>query len=130
MDTIAPTFYLHQENISTPKSTTDKTTTVTLPNAWVDNFQVLWPPGGVALVGVRIVYNGVQIAPWDASTKYLFGHDERMTFPLDMYMPAPIEIHTHNGDKVAHSVWVVLQYRDYNASVRPSQPNSFPVVLA
>lgn len=129
MDTIAPTFYQRADVISVPKSTSDQTGTVTLPNAWVDSLTIFWPPGGVGLVGVRIVYNGVQIVPWDATTKWIFGHDERFAIPIDMYMPAPIGIHTRNSDKVAHTVITTIQWRDYNASVRVAPPAPIPVVV-
>lgn len=123
MDTIDPGTKFSALNITTPKKTLTLDTNITLPNAWVEKVIILFAPGHVLLTGVAIRYNGNTILPFDGVGQFIFGDNERLTFPIDMYMPARITVRTVNTDTLAHGHVVTFQWHTYkDAGVTPLAP--------
>lgn len=88
-----PTF-----DITTARNTNALNTVVTLGDFIVKSVDILFAPGHVGLTGVRLVYAGTTILPWNQPTKFVVGDSERLHYALGIYMPGPLTIVTHNGD--------------------------------
>jgi hypothetical protein len=116
-------------NVAVPASTADAVTTITLPNGWLESVIVLWPPGANALVGMRLVYNGAQIVPWplSAAATFAVGSGERLVLPVDMYTPAPIQVHNTNTDLLTHTIYQTFVWHTYDPTTLPAV---IPTVVA
>lgn len=101
MDTLDVTKKYVTTTITT-NARSNKTTQVTLGDRIVEQVEILFAPGHVALTGVSISYGGLQFVPYGQPGVFIFGDNERLTFELGLYAPGPWTVNTHNNDGVAH----------------------------
>lgn len=129
MDTIDAATRFSQVTINTPKATGNLNTTIRLPNAWVEAVTILFAPGHAVLTGVRLQYAGNTILPWDGVGTYIVGDNERLEFPIGMYLPGTITIGTHNADSLPHGHIVTFRWRTWNESAALTNA-PLPLVVA
>lgn len=129
MDTIDVTTRYSVADITTPKATNTQSTIIRLAEAWVETVDILFAPGHAALTGVRLVYGGNIVLPWDGVGAFIAGDNERLRFVMGMYMPGPITIVTHNNDTLPHRHLVTFGWHTYtDAGVGPLAPVPLVVV--
>lgn len=131
MDTIDVSAKYQTVDITTPKSTNAQTQVISVGDRIIHAVDVLFAPGHVGLTGVRLLYGGITILPWNQPANFIVGDSERLHFQLDLYAPGPITIVTHNGDSQAshrHIFTFELHERDLNAGIVQASP--VPLLLA
>lgn len=118
--------------ISIPKATTLQTTTwVAAPAGqyMLSEVAILFALGHATLTGVRLRYNGAAILPWAQPTQFINGDNERLHFPVGIYLQAPILVDTRNTDRIAHAVWLTASFVPLDAAngIAPYTPPEISV---
>jgi hypothetical protein len=92
-------------------------TTATAPqtDAWqlvqgqLKQFRINIPAGHNGRTGLRLVYMGTEIVPWNLNS-WLIGSGEVFTIPwADEIMATGLSVQTYNLDSVAHSFWLYAE---------------------
>lgn len=118
--------------ISTNAKTNLKTTTWNVIGGqqyMLDEVSILFAIGHAALTGVRLRYNGAAILPWAQPTAFIVGDNERLRFPLGIYLQAPILVDTQNTDTVVHQHVLTARLVPVPTGATVT-PVSFPLISA
>lgn len=59
---------------------------------------VLWPEMSGAFVGVRVLYNGLAILPWNDPTHFIFDNGRERVFTFDLYCAKALQLELTNTD--------------------------------
>jgi hypothetical protein len=99
-------------SVATPKRTTIQTVAWSLPECILDEVHIIIPAGAVGLTGLRIVYQGTPIIPWN-STAFIVGNNEVVKLPVGIHVSKPLSVITQNNDTVApHTHYLRGLYHD------------------
>ena len=115
--------------VTIPKATGAQNTTVKLGEVWLENVEAFFAPGHVALTGFRINYGGATILPWAQPTSFLYGDNERLQYPTDLYVSGPLTIVTHNADNVSHLILFTFRYRERTLNELGAGAAPLPTVI-
>jgi hypothetical protein len=130
MDSIDPATKFSVVGLSLAAKQVGKTAAITLPNAWLENIEIFFAPGVVALVNAWVSYAGNTVLPWDGIGGSVVGDNERLQYPMGMYMPGPITVHGTNNGVNAHQIYFTFRWHTYvdDTTVTPLQTT--PLVIA
>lgn len=95
----------------------------------VDEIEVFFPPGHVALSGVRVEYAAVALLPWNQSTAFIVGDNDRIKYEFGLFVSKPLVVKTCNTDSLPHTVFVTFKLREVNYSAGPTTPSQVPLVV-
>ena len=98
--------------VTTAAKTATKSTAWNIGQAILEELQVLWSPGHVALTGIRLMVGNVALLPWNQPTTFLVGDNERRVFEVNYHVTNPLTIVTQNNDTFAHTHYFVAMLRD------------------
>lgn len=130
MDTIDVSNKYVVSDITTPKNTNAKLTTVSVGDRIIVGVDILFAPGHVGLTGVRITYAGTVILPWNQPAGFIVGDSERLKFTMGLYAPAPLVITTHNGDpKADHRHIITFQLVEVPRPGLDTLPTTIPALI-
>lgn len=117
-----------QVNIA--KNVATQTTLVDLGERMLESFDAFFAPGHVGLTGFRILYGGVAIVPWNQSTSFIVGNNERRPFTLGLHVSGKLSIVTTNLDKAyAHAIVFTFKLTEL-LLVGESGESSTPLTIA
>lgn len=119
MDTIDARTKHVQIAVNIPKATNLQTTTWAAAPAgqyMLDEVAILFALGHATLTGVRLRYNGAVLLPWGQAAGFIAGDNERVTFPVGIYLQAPLLIDTKNTDRIAHVIQLVARFVPIDAA--------------
>lgn len=128
MDTIDVATRYSSVSINAPAKTASTSSIITLANAVVESCEIVYAPGHVWLIGVRLLYAGVVVLPWNGVGSYIFGDNERLERDIGMYMPGPITVNVSNTDALAHGVIVIFKWHTYMPPVLATPPSQSLIV--
>lgn len=116
-------------SIATPRKTASKSTAWTFGPAILEELQILWAPGHVALTGVRVSYKGVTILPWNQPTAFLVGDNERQIFEMGMHILDTITVVTQNNDNYPHTHYLTAKLTDVPLTGDNPAPQPLPIAV-
>lgn len=119
-----------QTSIVTNARTALKTTTWTFGPAILDELQILWAPGHLALTGVRVSVQGVTILPWNQPTAFLVGDNERQIYAMGIHIFSSITVATQNNDGYVHTHYLVAKLSDVPLTGDNPSPAALPLSVA
>lgn len=130
MDTIDVSSKFIVSDITTPKNTNALNTLVPLGNRKLVSVDILFAPGHVGLTGVRLLYAGVAILPWNQPAGFIIGDAERLHYVLQLYAPGTLTIVTHNGDpRYSHRHVVTLELQEVSDPNMSTLPATVPALI-
>lgn len=113
VDSIDPQSKTIVSTIATNAKASKNTIITILPDIILEKVSILFPAGHAGLTGVRLVYGGVALLPWNQLTQFIIGDSERLSFDIGMYVSGPITVATTNADTAAHSHFLEFTYHEY-----------------
>lgn len=130
MDTIDVSSKFVVTDITTPKLTNALNTLVPTGNRLIKSVDILYAPGQVGLTGVRLLYAGVAILPWNQPAGFVVGSNERLRYELNFYGPGTLTIVTHNGDpRNAHRTIITLELQEVTNPNMATLPTTIPALV-
>lgn len=100
------TWHLRQKTITVPAGTPKSAPLVTawlLEQGWLTEWEIAIPAGHAGTTGIRLLYHGTQMAPWDAG-EWITTNRERLTIPWHAeIMINGVAFQTYNTGAQAHT---------------------------
>jgi hypothetical protein len=76
---------------------------------WLEKIYIYMPPGHAGNAGIRLIYQGTQVVPFDPSQYLVLSPDPFPVIWKDQVMPAGFTVQAYSSGKYAHTFYLYAE---------------------